>query len=104
MTRPVQPEKVNLLEEGDYEPFVGYHPMNDFCGITDGRRGAAVAGDGIMEYEILPMRATLCLTLIRATDRLHVGVMGSGSKFKIPAAQLQGKQTYRYAFIPHAGG
>ncbi len=104
VTRPVQPEKVNLLEEGDYEPFVGYHPMNDFCGITDGRRGAAVAGDGIMEYEILPMRATLCLTLIRATDRLHVGVMGSGSKFKIPAAQLQGKQTYRYAFIPHAGG
>ena len=102
--RPVQPKNVNHLDEGDYEPFVGYHPMNDFCGITDGTRGFAVAGDGIMEYEILPMRNTVSLTLIRATDRLHVGVLGSGSKFKIPAAQLLGKQSYRYAFIPHAGG
>ena len=104
VTRPVQPEHVNVLNDGEYEPFVGYHPMNDFCGITDGTRGMAVAGDGIMEYEILPMRNTVCLTLIRATDRLHMGVLGSGSKFKIPAAQLPGRQSYRYAFIPHSGG
>lgn len=101
--RPVQPENVNLLQEDDYEAFKGYHPMLDFCGITDGLRGAAVVGDGFTEYEILPMRNTLCLTMIRATDRLHVGVLGSGSKFKIPLAQLQGKQSYRYAFIPHTG-
>jgi len=104
VVRPVQPEKVNLLEEGDYEPLVGFHPMLDFCGISDETRGVAVTGDGLMEYEILPMRNTLCLTLIRATDRLHVGVLGNGSKFKLPLAQLQGKQKYRYAFIPHDGG
>lgn len=104
ITRPVQPENVNHLDDGDYEPFVGYHPMNDFCGIADDKRGVTVAGDGFMEYEILPMRNTVTVTLLRATDRLHVGVLGAGSKFKIPEAQLLGRQSYRYAFIPSAGG
>ena len=101
--RPIQPENVNYVAPGTYEAYYGYHPMHDFCGISDGSVGAAVAGDGIMEFEVLPMRHTLCLTLIRATEHLHVGVLYHGSKFKLPAAQLQGKQTYRYAFIPHCG-
>jgi alpha-mannosidase len=102
--RPVQPARVNHLDQGDYEPFLGYHPMHDFCGISDGVTGVTVAGDGIMEYEILPMRKTLCLTLLRTTDRLHVGVMATGSKFKVPLAQLLGPQEFRYAFIPYRGG
>lgn len=102
--RPVQPENVNELHEGDYEPYVGYGPMHDFCGITDGRRGAAVAGGGLLEYEVLPMRRTLTVTLLRATDRLLVGVLATGSKFRLPAAQLLGEMRYRYAFIPHTGG
>lgn len=67
--RPVQPENVNYMGDGEYEPYVGYHPMQDLCGITDGKRGAAVAA-GLLEYEVLPMRRTLALTLLRATDRL----------------------------------
>ncbi len=101
--RPIQPENVNYLAPGTYEPYYGHQPMHDFCGISDGKIGAAFTGDGIMEYEVLPMRRTVCLTLIRATDRLHVGVLGAGSKFKLPKAQLLGKQSYRYAFIPHSG-
>lgn len=103
LERPVQPEKVNYMGEGDYEPYVGYHPMQDFCGITDGVRGAAVAA-GVLEYEVLPMRRTLALTLIRATDRLLVGVLATGSKFRLPAAQLQQKMSFKYSFIPHSGG
>ncbi|MEG1516540.1 MAG: glycoside hydrolase family 38 C-terminal domain-containing protein, partial [Clostridia bacterium] len=99
--RPVQPENVNRLEEGEMEPPFGWQPMQDFCGIADGERGVTIAADGVLEYEILPMRNTVELTLIRATDRLHVGVLASGSKFKLPKAQLQGEQQYRYAFIPH---
>lgn len=61
-----------------------YHPMQDFCGITDGVRGAAVAA-GVLEYEVLPMRRTLALTLIRATDRLLVGVLSTG--IEIPSSR-----------------
>ena len=101
--RPVQPENPNHTVPGEYEPFVGYHPMHDLCGITDGKRGAMLCGDGILEYEVLPARRTVCLTLIRATDRLLVGVLETGSKFRLPAAQLQGEHTFRYVFIPHTG-
>lgn len=101
--RPVQPENVNYMGDGEYEPYVGYHPMQDLCGITDGKRGAAVAA-GLLEYEVLPMRRTLALTLLRATDRLLVGVLATGSEFALPAAQLQKKMTFRYSFIPHTGG
>ena len=104
ISRPVQPEGVNHYGEGDWEPLVGFHPMHDICGIADGDRGVTIAGDGLMEYEILPMRNTVTLTLIRATDRLHVGVLGAGSKFKIHEAQLLGKQSFRYAFFPSAEG
>jgi alpha-mannosidase len=103
VARPIQPESANHYGEGDGEPLVGYHPMELFCGIGDGARGFALAAEGVMEYEILPMRNTVCLTLLRATDRLHVGVWGEGSKFKLPAAQLPGPRSFRYAFIPHSG-
>jgi len=102
--RPVQPDAVNHYGEGDWEPFHGFYPMHDLCGIADGDRGVTVAGDGLMEYEVLPMRNTVTVTLLRATDRLHVGVLGGGSKFKIHEGQLLGKQSYRYAFFPSAEG
>lgn len=102
--RPVQPQGVNELQAGDYEPYVGYAPMQDFCGIADGKRGAAIAGDGLLEYEVLPMRKTVAVTLLRATDRLLCGVLATGSKFKLPTAQMQGLTRFRYAFIPHSGG
>lgn len=103
MKRPIQPENVNYVAPGTYEAYYGYHPMHDFCGVSDGTMGAAVSGDGILEFEVLPMRNTLCMTLIRATEHLHVGVLYHGSKFRLDAAQLQGKQSYRYAFMPHSG-
>lgn len=99
--RPVQPEDVNKIQLDEMEPWYGWQPMHDFCGIADETRGATIAADGVLEYEILPMRNTIGLTLIRATDRLHVGVLATGSKFKLPKAQLLGKNTFRYAFIPH---
>jgi alpha-mannosidase len=101
--RPVQPEGVNQHHEGEYETLLGYHPMEGLCGIGDGRRGFTLAAGAVMEYEILPMRNTVCLTLIRATGREHVGVMAEGSKFKVPEAQLQRKMAFQYAFIPHDG-
>ncbi|MDR1668734.1 MAG: hypothetical protein LBR76_02095 [Oscillospiraceae bacterium] len=103
VTRPVQPGE-SLELDGNTEPLVGYHPMEGFCGITDGTRGLALAADSIMEYEILPMRNTVCLTLFRATDRLLSGLLKVASEFRMPAAQLLGTRTFRYAFIPHTGG
>lgn len=101
--RPIQPENVNVVEPGAWEAAYGYHPMHDFCGVTDGSEGAAVAGDGILDFEVMPMRRTLCMTLLRCTEHLHVGVLYQGSKFNLPAAQLQGEQRFRYAFLPHSG-
>jgi alpha-mannosidase len=103
-SRPIQPEGVNHYDDGTWEPLHGFYPMHDICGIADGDRGVTIAGDGLMEYEIMPMRNNVTLTLLRATDRLHVGVMGAGSKFKIHEAQLLGKQSFRYAFFPSAEG
>ena len=77
--------------------------MNDFCGITDGKEGTALAGDGIMEYEVLPMRRTICLTLLRATDKLYAYAYSRGDKVKLEAAQMIGKHKFRYAYIPFEG-
>ncbi len=101
--RPVQPDNVNHLGNGDYEAYVGYHPMHDFCDISDNETGVAIAGDGILEYEVIPMRNSVCLTLLRCTDRLLGGVLATGEKFRLPAAQLKGKTVFRYAFISHTG-
>ena len=100
--RPIQPENAGRFSVEDVEPYVGYHPMSDFCGVSDGKAGVVVAGDGIIEYEVLPLRNTLCLTLLRATDRLYEQVLARGQKFKIPGAQLLCGLDYRYAFIPYA--
>jgi alpha-mannosidase len=100
--RPVQPDSAGKFSIEDAEPWVGYHPMSDFCGLSDGNTGVAIAGDGIIEYEVLPPRNALCLTLLRATDRLHPGVLEKGQKFRIPGAQLLCGLDYRYAFIPFA--
>jgi alpha-mannosidase len=101
--RPVQGEGVNKHNAGEYETLLNYHPMEGLCGIGDGKRGFTLAAGGVMEYEILPMRNTLCLTLIRATEKEHVGVLATGSKFKVNEAQLQRKMNFSYAFIPHSG-
>ena len=101
--RRIQPERPNHYGPGDLEAPVGYHPMTDFCGIEDGEQGVAIAGNGLMEYEVLPMRRTICVTLLRATDRLLEGVLAQGDKFRLPAAQMQGTYGFDYAFIPYAG-
>ena len=49
------------------------------------------------------MRRTICVTLLRATDRLLEGVLAQGDKFRLPAAQMQGTYGFDYAFIPYAG-
>ena len=100
--RPIQPENAGKFSIEDTEPYVGYHPMSDFCGLSNGNAGVVIAGDGIIEYEVLPPRNALCLTLLRATDRLYGGVLAKGQKFKIPGAQLLCGLDYRYAFIPFA--
>lgn len=97
--------KVPKTDYADYtgEKFQPYHPMLDFCGTEDGKTGAAVCGEGFTEYEILPERNTIAVTLIRATEKLYSGVLERGSKFRIEDAQLLKKMSFRYAFIPFEG-
>lgn len=69
-------------------------PQQSWTAVTDGRRGVAVAGVGLLESAVQDnARRTLALTLLRATRRT---VMTNGE----PEGQLQGTLRFHYAFAP----
>lgn len=90
---------------------VNTQPQKRFVSLSDGQRGLAVLNRGLPEYEARPNEdgtTTVALTLLRcvgwlsrddfSTRRGHAGPM-----LPTPEGQMQGRWTFEYALVPHAG-
>ena len=65
-----------------------------FFEVTDGTEGVLIAGKGLHEYEILPQKNTMALTLLRA-----IGQLGDWGEFPTPDSQISGLQEAEYAIV-----
>lgn len=87
----------------DEEPMTE-HPMNSFVDLSETEAGFAVLNEGLKAYSADddPER-TLSLTLLRCYP-LRICVMDELTDYSFEkGSQCPGKQTYRYAVLPHAG-
>ncbi len=81
------------------------HPMNSFVDVTDGTNGVALLNTGLKAYEASDDECgTVYLSLLRAFP-LRICVTSDMQDYsKVDkGSQCIGKNTYRYAFMPHAG-
>jgi mannosylglycerate hydrolase len=102
VTRPIpRPDPAPFGEEPQTE-----HPMDRFVDISDGEAGFALLNEGLKAYEAHEDASrTLSLTLLRCfplricvtnVEMTDYSKLGNGS-------QCQGRHTFRYALLPHAG-
>jgi len=90
---------------------VGTYPQKSFVDVSDGARGLMVANRGLPEYEALTGNdgtVTIALTLLRCVGWLSRGDLRTrrgpaGPSLETPGAQMQGRWTFHYSLIPHAG-
>jgi len=97
--------KLGVPEGFDFslDPDCEYHPMQDFCAVTDGSRGLAVAAKGIFEYEAIDdAQRTLALTLLRSTKFEDADDRVGG--YNMEKSYLLTKIRYELAVIPYTGG
>ena len=81
------------------------HPMNSFVDVTDGKYGAALLNTGLKAYEASDDECgTVYLSLLRAFP-LRICVTSDMQDYsKVDkGSQCIGKNTFRYAFMPHSG-
>ncbi|MBN2780487.1 MAG: hypothetical protein JXR21_00820 [Candidatus Marinimicrobia bacterium] len=92
-----RPDTSDWIEQPMYD-----HPLYHFADLRDREGGSAIFVDGLKEYEVLPDRRTLGLTLFRAfryviqpsSKQDYAGQKGS---------QCLGSQQARFAFCPYDG-
>ena len=80
-------------------------PMNSFVDVTDGKIGAALLNEGLKAYEASDDACgTVYLSLIRAFP-LRICVTSDMQDYSgwDKGSQCLGKNTFRYAFLPHKG-
>ena len=81
------------------------HPMNSFVDLSDNKFGVALLNTGLKAYEASDDEDnTLYLTLIRAFP-LRICVTSDMQDYSAwdKGSQCLGKNTFRYAFMPHKG-
>ncbi len=101
VSRPIAKPDYSLYDE----PPMTEHPMNSFVSITDGTNGAALLNTGLKAYEAADdEEGTLYLSLIRAYP-LRICVTKDMQNYSDwdKGSQCIGKNTFRYAFMPHQG-
>ncbi len=101
VSRPVAKPDYSLYDE----PPMTEHPMNSFVSISDGTNGAALLNTGLKAYEAADdEEGTLYLSLIRAYP-LRICVTKDMQNYSDwdKGSQCIGKNTFRYAFMPHGG-
>ncbi len=101
VSRPIAKPDYSLYDE----PPMTEHPMNSFVSITDGTNGAALLNTGLKAYEAADdEEGTLYLSLIRAYP-LRICVTKDMQNYSDwdKGSQCIGKNTFRYAFMPHKG-
>lgn len=72
--------------------------MQYFAAVQDEKGGLAVINRGAYEYEILPKRKTVAVTLLRS-----IGELGDWGVFPTPDAQCLGPVSMELAILPYAG-
>ena len=101
VSRPIAKPDYSLYDE----PPMTEHPMNSFVSITDGTNGATLLNTGLKAYEAADdEEGTLYLSLIRAYP-LRICVTKDMQNYSDwdKGSQCIGKNTFRYAFMPHKG-
>ena len=81
------------------------HPMNSFVDVTDGKIGAALLNEGLKAYEASDDECgTVYLSLLRSFP-LRICVTSDMQDYSSwdKGSQCLGKNTFRYAFLPHSG-
>lgn len=84
------------------EPFAPCHPMQNFCGVSDGKNGLAFFSGGLREYEIRDDKnRTIAITLLR-TQRAYM--TANPEEFdRYTGLHSFGELEYNYALYPHTG-
>ena len=94
------------LTKDNVEPFAPCHPMQNFCGLTDGENGLAFFSGGLREYEIRDdENRTIAITLLR-TQRAYMTAnpdMTPEEFDKYTGLHSFGELEYNYALYPHTG-
>jgi alpha-mannosidase len=88
------------------------HPQRLFVDLADAAGGIAVLNQGLAEYGITGVPGGprgIAVTLLRCVQYLGAAAFpstirgGAGPHKETPGAQCQGRHTFRYAIVPHAG-
>jgi mannosylglycerate hydrolase len=101
VSRPIAAPDYSLYDE----PPMTEHPMNSFVSITDGKNGVALLNTGLKAYEAADDEEnTVFLSLLRAYP-LRICVTKDMQNYNDwdKGSQCIGKNTFRYAFMPHKG-
>ena len=95
------------LTKDNVEPFTPCHPMQNFCGVSDGKEGLAFFSGGLREYEIRDDKErTIAITLLR-TQRAYMTAnpdMTPEEFDRYTGLHSFGDIEYNYALYPHKGG
>ena len=96
-----------IIGAREAEPITTF-PHRYFVDINDGQRGIAVLNKGLPEYEILPDKNTIALTLFRsvgwlARSDLLTRIGDAGPTIFTPDAQCLRQMNFKYAIYFHQG-
>lgn len=85
------------------DPNCEYHPMQDFCAVTDGNKGLMALAKGIYEYEAVnDEKKTLALTLLRSAC-FDMGADDYIGGYNMEKSYMMGKIKYELAIMPFTG-
>ncbi|MCP4611239.1 MAG: hypothetical protein GY845_21220 [Planctomycetes bacterium] len=100
--RSVETPDYSLYEEQPQSE----HPMNSFVDMSDGQVGLALLNEGMKAYEADDDSAkTVSMTLLRCFPlRIYVTREMTDYCRTDKGSQCLGKQSFRYAIMPHCGG
>jgi len=103
------PDNVRRIIIGAREKYpIRTFPHFGFVDINNGHRGLAVLDRGLKEYEILPERNTIAITLFRSIGWLAKGDLSTrigdaGPTIFTPEAQCLRQMNFNYALVLHQG-
>ncbi len=102
------PEKLRpLMLAGRYTVPINTRVFQNSVGLRDVRRGVTILTSGLSEFEVLPEKNTLALTLLRsvgwlARQDLLTREGDVGPHIFTPQAQCLGEHVFSYAVYPHS--
>lgn len=103
------PSEVQKVINGAFEPEPSMvFPQLSFAGLEDRVEGAAILNAGLRNYEVMPIRRTLAITLMRSVGQIARSDLSSrvgdaGPAIMTPEAQCLCDLNFDYAFYPYTG-